>query len=76
MNGKKAKILRKKAYGDMSLKADREYGFFTIVKKYITHKFNKKGERIIQDENRTTVVCKGFRKKYLELKKEYKQSQI
>lgn len=76
MRGKKAKALRKMVYGDMSLRGERKYSFFTVVRKFITEKFNKKGERIIEDENKTTLVCKGPRRKYLDLKKEYRRKAV
>ena len=64
MNGRKAKALRKAVYGDLSQKGEREYGFFRTVKRMIGGLPHKKGEEI-----RTTVVCKGLRAKYRQLKR-------
>jgi len=57
--------------GRVARRLDREYSFFTVVKRFFTDRLNKKGERIIEDENRTTFVCKGPRRAYLDLKKGY-----
>jgi hypothetical protein len=62
MNGRKAKALRKKIYGDQSIK-QREYGFFTTVKRFL------KKEGGYETVNKTTVVCKGLRRAYQDAKR-------
>ena len=63
MNGRKAKALRKKIYGDQSFKS-KEYGFFTTVKRLFTRKTDDSGEKVYENVNKTTIVCKGLRHLY------------
>jgi hypothetical protein len=66
MNGKKAKKLRKLVYNEMSTKP-KEYEILRTIKKLLPIK-NHKGEMVNLNIEKNTVVNKGLRRKYQELK--------
>jgi hypothetical protein len=68
LNGKKAKALRKRIYGEQSIK-QREYGFFTTVKKKFLGMADDGKTAQYQNVNKTTIVCKGLRRAYQDAKR-------
>jgi len=69
MNGKTARALRKKAYGDYSQRTPS----YNIITRAVSKLFKAKdGSQSYHNVKRGQRVCTGLRAKYLQLKKDLK----
>ncbi len=73
MRGARAKALRKKCYGDLSLKG-RKYNVLTTVKKFFTGREDDEGNKLTENVNKNTIFCTDTRMVYQQAKKEYYKS--
>lgn len=71
MNGSRARLIRKRIYGEMSQKEDIVYE--TRLKKIIRFLFPKVAGALNTDKS-GTVYCTGLRAKYKRAKKTWKEA--